>query len=280
MSRESTPVNLPLEYYSEDDEDKQNFRCSILEEETAEETNGRICPVSKRTLLAVILSVLCSILVLIFLRSHLFDFLNWLQEAPLYETLIVFFILFTIVAFPIAFGYLILNVAAGYVYGFWWGMLVVILSVAMGFTISFFVCRTFLRDTINQQIKSSKLATAFVRIVEGKKGFKVILLARLTPVPFGIQNSILAVTDIRYVVCFVSSMIGSLPTQCLNTYMGSTLRDMAEVLTHRADGYIILGVQILITAVLSMYVVRLAYREFKKMANSNENSVDGASPPV
>jgi uncharacterized membrane protein YdjX (TVP38/TMEM64 family) len=280
MSRESTPVNLPLEYYSEDDEDKQNFRCSILEEETAEETNGRICPVSKRTLLAVILSVLCSILVLIFLRSHLFDFLNWLQEAPLYETLIVFFILFTIVAFPIAFGYLILNVAAGYVYGFWWGMLVVILSVAMGFTISFFVCRTFLRDTINRQIKSSKLATAFVRIVEGKRGFKVILLARLTPVPFGIQNSILAVTDIRYVVCFVSSMIGSLPTQCLNTYMGSTLRDMAEVLTHRADGYIILGVQILITAVLSMYVVRLAYREFKKMANSNENSVDGASPPV
>lgn len=280
MSRESTPVNLPLEYYSEDDEDKQNFRCSILEEETAEETNGRICPVSKRTLLAVILSVLCSILVLIFLRSHLFDFLNWLQEAPLYETLIVFFILFTIVAFPIAFGYLILNVAAGYVYGFWWGMLVVILSVAMGFTISFFVCRTFLRDTINRQIKSSKLATAFVRIVEGKRGFKVILLARLTPVPFGIQNSILAVTDIHYVVCFVSSMIGSLPTQCLNTYMGSTLRDMAEVLTHRADGYIILGVQILITAVLSMYVVRLAYREFKKMANSNENSVDGASPPV
>lgn len=280
MSRESTPVNLPLEYYSEDDEDKQNFRCSILEEETAEETNGRICPVSKRTLLAVILSVLCSILVLIFLRSHLFDFLNWLQEAPLYETLIVFFILFTIVAFPIAFGYLILNVAAGYVYGFWWGMLVVILSVAMGFTISFFVCRTFLRDTINRQIKSSKLATAFVRIVEGKRGFKVILLARLTPVPFGIQNSILAVTDIRYLVCFVSSMIGSLPTQCLNTYMGSTLRDMAEVLTHRADGYIILGVQILITAVLSMYVVRLAYREFKKMANSNENSVDGASPPV
>lgn len=280
MSRESTPVNLPLEYYSEDDEDKQNFRCSILEEETAEETNGRICPVSKRTLLAVILSVLCSILVLIFLRSHLFDFLNWLQEAPLYETLIVFFILFTIVAFPIAFGYLILNVAAGYVYGFWWGMLVVILSVAMGFTISFFVCRTFLRDTINRQIKSSKLATAFVRIVEGKRGFKVILLARLTPVPFGIQNSILAVTDIRYVVCFVSSMIGSLPTQCLNTYMGSTLRDMAEVLTHRADGYIILGVQILITAVLSMYVVRLAYREFKKMANSNENSADGASPPV
>ena len=197
MSRESTPVNLPLEYYSEDDEDKQNFRCSILEEETAEETNGRICPVSKRTLLAVILSVLCSILVLIFLRSHLFDFLNWLQEAPLYETLIVFFILFTIVAFPIAFGYLILNVAAGYVYGFWWGMLVVILSVAMGFTISFFVCRTFLRDTINRQIKSSKLATAFVRIVEGKRGFKVILLARLTPVPFGIQNSILAVSDGR-----------------------------------------------------------------------------------
>lgn len=39
-------------------------------------------------------------------------------------------------------------------------------------------------------------------------------------------------------------MLGLFFTQLLNTYMGSTLRNMHEVLADRADGYIILISQV------------------------------------
>ena len=194
MSEENGST-VPLDSSSEDEGGSGDIRCSILEEESQKDINERICPLSKRTILVIIFSTLFSVLILIVLRSHLFDFLNWLQEAPLYETLIIFVVLFTVVAFPVAFGYIILNVAAGYIYGFCWGILVVVLSVGLGFTVSFYTCRLCLKETISQQIKNSKMASAFVRIVDGKKGFKVILLARLTPIPFGIQNAVLAVSD-------------------------------------------------------------------------------------
>lgn len=155
------------------------------------------CPISRRSVLTFSVLSICCVVCVIFFRSHLYEFLNWLQEAPLWETLVVFVILFTVLAFPVALGYLVLNVAAGYLYGFWWGMLVVVVSVMLGFSVAFHVCRLFLRDWIMDYVRASKVATAFVRIVEGEKGFKVIALARLTPVPFGIQNAIFSVSDVQ-----------------------------------------------------------------------------------
>lgn len=154
-----------------------------------------LCPFSRKTILTLSTLSICFVAFVIFFRTHLLLFLNWLQVAPIWETLIVFVVLFTVLAFPIALGYLVLNVAAGYLYGFWWGMLVVIVSVAFGFSIAFHVCRLCFGDWVMDYVRASKVATALVRIVEGDKGFKVIALSRLTPVPFGIQNAILSVSD-------------------------------------------------------------------------------------
>ena len=54
----------------------------------------------------------------------------------------------------------------------------------------------------------------------------------------------LQATNVSYLLCLSATMVGLLPTQCLNTYMGSTLRDMTQVLTNQTDGYILLIVQV------------------------------------
>lgn len=172
----------------------------------------RLCPFSRKTVLTFSALSICCLAFVIFFRTHLFVFLNWLQEAPIWETLIVFVILFTVLAFPVALGYLVLNVAAGYLYGFWWGMLVVVVSVTLGFSVAFHVCRLFLRDWVMDYVRPSKVATALVRIVEGDKGFKVIALARLTPVPFGIQNAILSVSSVHVFSPF--TIYGYMMTSC------------------------------------------------------------------
>lgn len=261
---------------SEDEPPPPGTPCSVESDADGEvDSHGGLCPFSRKTVLTLSTLSICCVAFLIFFRTHLFQFLNWLQEAPIWETLVVFVILFTVMAFPIALGYLVLNVAAGYLYGFWWGILVVMVSVLIGFSIAFHVCRLFFRDWVMDYVRPSKVATALVRIVEGDKGFKVIALARLTPVPFGIQNAIFSVsqvpmyspfmvkdykhnlvliisllctslqaTNISYLLCLSATMVGLLPTQCLNTYMGSTLRDMTQVLTNGADGYLLLIVQV------------------------------------
>ena len=190
------PVEPPK--CSEDEPSSPGTPSSHSEADVDDEVDSQgLCPFSRKTVLTFSTLSICCVAFLIFFRTHLFVFLNWLQEAPIWETLIVFVLLFTVLAFPVALGYLVLNVAAGYLYGFWWGMLVVVVSVTLGFSVAFHVCRLFLRDWVMDYVRPSKVATALVRIVEGDKGFKVIALARLTPVPFGIQNAILSVSNVH-----------------------------------------------------------------------------------
>ena len=51
----------------------------------------------------------------------------------------------------------------------------------------------------------------------------------------------------------------------LNTYMGSTVRNMQEVLADRVDGYIILSAQIIISIFLTVYLLRKARGELSKL---------------
>ena len=127
-------------------------------------------------------------------RGYLSELLNWLENLPLVFSLSVFVLLFTIISFPFGFGYIILNMAAGYLYGMLRGQAVVTVSVAIGFMIGFVVCRCCMREWAGQYIASSPALLAMTKVVEGPHGFKVILLTRLTPIPFGLQNALFAVS--------------------------------------------------------------------------------------
>ena len=72
-------------------------------------------------------------------------------------------------------------------------------------------------------------------------------------------------TDVSFAKVFFSSIIGLLPTQILNTYIGSTVRNMKEVLSDRADGYIILIAQIIFSVMLTFYLLQKARQELYKL---------------
>ena len=72
-------------------------------------------------------------------------------------------------------------------------------------------------------------------------------------------------TRVSYPVCLVASVCGLLPTQMLNTYMGSTVRNMQEVLADRVDGYIILSAQVIMSIFLMLYLLRKARSELAKL---------------
>ena len=127
-------------------------------------------------------------------RGHLLQLLHWLEHIPWWERFIVFIFLFTIVSFPFGFGYIILNMMSGYLYGFVRGQITVSVSVAVGFSVSFLVCRSWMRDYARSVIMSSNALQALMKVVEGPNGLKVIMLTRFTPIPFGLQNVLFAVS--------------------------------------------------------------------------------------
>ena len=130
-------------------------------------------------------------------RSHLSQLLDLLEHLPWFESTVIFVFLFTVIAFPFGIGYIVLNMVAGYLYGFMKGQLVVMVSVTIGMTVSFFFCRIWFREYA-QRIVTSNAMQAIMRVVEGKNGLKVIVLTRLTPVPFGLQNVLFSVSSPRF----------------------------------------------------------------------------------
>lgn len=181
----SCPCNIrastdtPLQDELQDNEENETF-CKI-------KSCGRLSGP-----LVVLLGL--TILFLILGREYLVQTLNWLERLSLVPSICVFVALFTLVSFPFGFGYIILNMAAGYLYGVIRGQVVVTLSVAIGFTIAFFICRCCLKDWAMQYVSKSTTLLAMTRIVEGPNGSKVILFTRFTPIPFGLQNALFAVS--------------------------------------------------------------------------------------
>jgi hypothetical protein len=65
-------------------------------------------------------------------------------------------------------------------------------------------------------------------------------------------------------------VIGLLPTQAMNAYMGSTLRSVEDVISEHSGNYVILVVQVVITIGLSIYVIRKARKELNKACRESE----------
>lgn len=67
-----------------------------------------------------------------------------------------------------------------------------------------------------------------------------------------------------------ASVIGLLPTQAMNTYMGTTLRSVEDVISEHSGNYLILVTQVAVTIGLSVYVIRKARRELNKACRESE----------
>ena len=136
---------------------------------------------------------LVGLLLIFVFRNHLKDFLEWLQDVNGWISGLIFILMFTIVSFPMTWGYIVLNVACGYLYGFKIGTLTVVVSVIVGVMFSLICCRKFMREFVQSKLQSEHMK-AIIRVIESRRGFKVVVLTRLTPIPFGLQNGLFAVS--------------------------------------------------------------------------------------
>ncbi len=121
--------------------------------------------------------------------------MQWLVETDDLLCFLLFMALFILFSLPVVIpGYLFLNMAAGFRYGILLGTAVVVICVVIGSTLAFLICKVLLSTWITTKIPQNGYFQAIIQVVEGKNAFRVIAVTRLTPIPFGIQNGIFAVS--------------------------------------------------------------------------------------
>jgi uncharacterized membrane protein YdjX (TVP38/TMEM64 family) len=154
---------------------------------------GKWCPLCLRyTLTSVfIFSLMC--FTLLVGRNYVKDILLLMEDQHVIISTMIFIVLFTTVSFPFMWGYILLNIAAGYLYSMFCGQIIVMVSAVCGFLIAHIVIKKCFSNWIYNRVKGQNFA-AFSRLVQGPQGFKVVILSRLTPIPFGLQNAIFAVS--------------------------------------------------------------------------------------
>ncbi|CAM2106831.1 unnamed protein product [Caretta caretta] len=215
----------------------------------------------KSCLAVCVLAALC-FAALALVRQYVRDLLLWAESLDSVAGVLLFTVGFIVVSFPCGWGYIVLNVAAGYLYGFVLGMGLMVLGVLIGTFIAHVVCKKLLARWVLARIQGSEKLSAVIRVVEGGSGLKVVALARLTPIPFGLQNAVFSITDLSLPNYLMASSVGLLPTQLLNSYLGTTLRTMEDVIAEQSvSGYFIFTLQIVISFGLMFYVVHRAQVE-------------------
>ncbi|KAJ6649990.1 Transmembrane protein [Pseudolycoriella hygida] len=150
----------------------------------------RQSPCSKLLIPIVALAVIAGLYY--FSKGYMKTVLSWIEIQNPWLTFFCFIFLFTIVSFPPPFpiGYLILIITSGYLFGFANGLVTVVLGANLGAAIAQMTIRSMQHKLPIQKLLKNDTGKAILRVIAGPRAFKIILLARLTPIPFGLQNTI------------------------------------------------------------------------------------------
>ncbi|KAL6053525.1 SNARE associated Golgi protein [Balamuthia mandrillaris] len=156
-------------------------------------------------------------------------FLTWVESIGIWGHLI-FVVSFCVTGLPFAiFGYTPLALAAGYLYGPY-AIITVSVGTLLGSVVGFWTCRTVMYSWFHRKIKNSPTLTAFLTVMESH-GFKLILIMRMSPISFGVQNGLFSLSSISGFSFLLATVIGVFPEILMLVYMGSTMRDLASIAT-------------------------------------------------
>ena len=231
----------------------------------------------KIIVLVVVAAALVTAGILFDVNTYLRQLLDWIRDQGMVGVLVfaAVYIAATVLFIPGS----ILTLGAGFVYGVVWGTLYVSVASTIGATAAFLVGRYLARDWVASKVEGSPRFQSIDRAV-GDEGWKIVGLTRLSPIfPFNLLNYAYGLTRVRLRDYFFASWIGMFPGTVMYVYIGSLAGSLATV---GADGrsrttgeWILYGVGLAATVVVTFYVTRLARKALSKKVAVD---TDGEAP--
>jgi uncharacterized membrane protein YdjX (TVP38/TMEM64 family) len=120
---------------------------------------------------------------------------------------------------------------AGFLFGLAKGFAVAWLAGLLASTLAFLIGRSFARAWLERKIHRKTIFIAIDRAIK-RKGFSVVLLTRLVGVlPYPATNYSLGLTDVSLRDFILGTNIGMIPPIILFVYLGTTVSDIAAIVS-------------------------------------------------
>jgi protein maelstrom len=232
-------------------------------------------PTFKQIILVFLMFVLVTSLCSYLYKDSLVNVLLILETLPWWTTFLFFCVLFTIVSLPFAWGYILLNIACGFLYGLVYGVIFIIIYASIGLSVSFYLCRFILTHNycviknLKTTFENSEIIQTLIKVLNCPDGYKIIFLSRLTPIPLGLQNGFYSISNISFRIYLFWSLCGLIPTQFIYCLLGSRLHSMTDLILidkrTKTVGIVVGLCECFMTVVLTYYVFHTAKKVLNKL---------------
>ncbi len=236
----------------------------------------------KLLIMAVAIIVMCffvfdidKLLTLEGLKGGLAQFESWRSSQPLLVggAFLLFYVVCTALSLP---GAAVLTLAAGALFGLFWGTLIVSFASTIGATLAFLVSRYLLRDAVQ-----NRFGDRLKSINEGieKDGAFYLFTLRLVPVfPFFLINLLMGLTLIKAFTFFWVSQVGMFAGTLVYVNAGTQLAQLESLSGILSPGllmsFALLGIFPLVAKkVLSIIAARRVYSDHQMPSKFDRNLI-------
>ena len=199
-----------------------------------------------------------------FLIDNFLNFLFYLDSGWGIVTFVFFYIISVLLILPASW----LSLLAGFLYGPYFGSIIVFLSAFIGASISFFLAKEYFVKKIETIISRFPKIKLLEKIIN-KGGLKLIILTRLSPLfPFSILNYFYGLNKVSY-KDFSIGLLFILPGTYLYCALGSLSNNLDEIKNLKLNGNTTTTIISIVSTFLIVYFLTRYSNEVIKESSEN-----------
>ena len=199
-----------------------------------------------------------------FLIDNFLNFLFYLDTGWGIVTFVFFYIISVLLILPASW----LSLLAGFLYGPYFGSIIVFLSAFIGASISFFLAKEYFVKKIETIISRFPKIKLLEKIIN-KGGLKLIILTRLSPLfPFSILNYFYGLNKVSY-KDFSIGLLFILPGTYLYCALGSLSNNLDEIKNLKLNGNTTTTIISIVSTFLIVYFLTKYSNEVIKESSEN-----------
>ena len=199
-----------------------------------------------------------------FLIDNFLNFLFYLDSGWGIVTFVFFYIISVLLILPASW----LSLLAGFLYGPYFGSIVVFFSAFIGASISFFLAKEYFVKKIVTIISRFPKIKLLEKIIN-KGGLKLIILTRLSPLfPFSILNYFYGLNKVSY-KDFSIGLLFILPGTYLYCALGSLSNNLDEIKNLKLNGNTTTTIISIVSTFLIVYFLTKYSNEVIKESSEN-----------
>jgi uncharacterized membrane protein YdjX (TVP38/TMEM64 family) len=161
--------------------------------------------------------------------------------------------------------------AAGILFGFWWGSFLALLALNLGAALAFLLARYLLHQQFAHRISSNGKMAVLARAMRGD-AVKTIAILRLNPVvPFNLQNYVCGATGVNFPRYVAGTFVGAAPFTIALVYLGHAGRSLVVATGLQVEEWtlILFGAGVVLTLPMTWALLR---KTVKHLRENNDNT--------